>query len=169
MDEARATRLAAVFVRRLRGAPEIWTACQSSGAVDRNLVRAVIAVEISARGALWRRTEWLVATGLIAIGAGKRASAISVGPAQIQPRQIGKQATRSVLRDLMAAPSACIECCDLLNALIDSIGLTPKAPGTWNRKDWRAMGLAYNGSADYGDVLAAVHRILSRKSQLGIV
>jgi hypothetical protein len=152
---------ARAFVRRLPASIEESDSSAATYA-EPKLVAAIMAVEMSVRGPIWRKCEWLFARLLMAIGWEQRVASISLGPAQIQPGTAGLSINSEALRPLISVECAFSTCSEILGQIRASAGLSA-APSEWSSADWQSVGRAYNGSADYGDVIAAAYAELARR------
>jgi hypothetical protein len=128
--------------------------------VDSDLVAAALLIEMSVRGPAWRHLEWLAARALTALGATGRVARMSVGPAQIQPCRLNLGATAENLAGLMNLQKAFHACESIMDATCSDLGLSKDRAKAWSSDDWRRVGKVYNGSLDYGDVLAATYATL---------
>ena len=162
----RTTRYGVIAARRVdSGTVQLAQRSVSLYRVEAALVIAVVAVEMLARGFVFRRVEATTARVIARVGLGAYAERMSLGIAQIQPRLLDPGTTLDERISRLLLPSTAIEeCARILLARCECIGLDPLNPLSWPRDAWRSLGHAYNGDAGYGDVLAAAYAELTNST-----
>lgn len=131
--------------------------------LEPRVVAAVLAVEMLARGALWRYMELVTAYGLLALGCHARVDRMSLGIAQIQPRRMrGTDDIKQRVGVLRGESGSADECARLLAEICHQVRIDQLPPGRWSRDDWAQVALAYGGNRRYGDAMKAAFVALTQ-------
>lgn len=128
--------------------------------IDAAALAAVLAVEMHARGPIWRTLEQVVAQAFLVLGLAVRVERMSFGIAQIQARQVpDPPELRDRLRRLRRAPDSIDLCAQILAGICCESNL-PMEARKWCRNDWFVVASEYGGDYRYADALISAYSVL---------